>query len=305
MWVALAVLSALCLGCYDVSKKRSLDNNNVADVLLFSLLISSALLLLPLMLSRWIVDKGLIDIARVELIYVPHVGGFEHILIFLKSCLVLLSWICTYVAIKHLPLSVVSPMQATRPMWTLLGALMIFGEVLNGWQWLGVVCALGSIFVFSIVEHRSLTTSAKDKRYYWFLVMAVILGSASGLYDKYMMQRIDHNAVQVYYTFYQSLLMLICWLVRRKYLCEKAGAFHWRWEVAAISVFLILSDYVYLLALTYPESLIAIVSTIRRSGTIIPFLYGILYLREAEPKKKIICLSGVVLGLAFLLLGSL
>ena len=305
MWVVLAVLSALCLGCYDVSKKRSLENNSVADVLLFSLLISSALLVLPLLLSRCVVDRGLIDIAQVELIYVPHVGWQEHILIFLKSCLVLSSWICSYMAIKHLPLSIVSPMQATRPMWTLLGALVIFGEVLNGWQWLGVVCALGSIFAFSLVEHKSLTTSAKDKRYYWFLVMAIILGSASGLYDKYMMQRIDHNAVQVYYTFYQSLLMLLFWLIRRRHLRNTTETFHWRWEVAAISVFLILSDYVYLLALTYPESLIAIVSTIRRSGTIIPFLYGILYLREAEPKKKIACLSGVVLGLAFLLLGSL
>ena len=32
MWVILAILSALCLGFYDISKKRSLQDNSVTDV---------------------------------------------------------------------------------------------------------------------------------------------------------------------------------------------------------------------------------------------------------------------------------
>lgn len=308
MWVLLAVCSALCLGCYDVSKKRSLTDNVVVDVLLCSLLISCGLLLVPLLLSRLCVDRGLIDIANFQLLYVPRVDAYTHGLIFLKSCLVLSSWICSYAAIKHLPLSVVSPLQATRPMWTLLGAVVLFGEVLNVWQWSGVVCALGSIFVFSFVGHSSQKEDVTNKRYYLFLALAIVLGSCSGLYDKYMMRRFDHNAVQVYYTFYQAALMAVVWLIwHRRELSQHHLKLvtHWHWEIAAISVFLILSDYVYLLALTYPDSLIAVVSTIRRSGTIIPFLYGIVYLREPNPRKKILCLLGIVVGLIFLLLGSL
>ena len=309
MWVILAILSALCLGFYDISKKRSLCNNSVPDVLSISLLISSGILAVPLLLSRCCPDM-MAD----TLFFVPRVGLTAHLLIMLKSCIVLSSWVCAYVAIKYLPISVVSPMQATRPMWTLIGAMFLFGERLNGWQWAGVVCALGSIFAFSLVEHRAgkgdIHTPKSRRKYYVCLLLAILIGSASGLYDKYMMRRFDHNAVQVYYTFYQALIMCVATLLinRKRYFSHTAGstaaAFRWTWAIAGISIFLVLSDYVYMLALSDTQSLISVVSTIRRGGTIIPFLYGILVLKEKDPWKKVLCLIGIVIGLLFLAAGS-
>ena len=309
MWVILAILSALCLGFYDISKKRSLCDNSVPDVLSISLLISSGILAVPLLLSRCCPDM-MAD----TLFFVPRVGLTAHLLIMLKSCIVLSSWVCAYVAIKYLPISVVSPMQATRPMWTLIGAMFLFGERLNGWQWAGVVCALGSIFAFSLVEHHAgkgdIHTPKSQRKYYVCLLLAILIGSASGLYDKYMMRRFDHNAVQVYYTFYQALIMCVATLLinRKRYFSHTAGstaaAFRWTWAIAGISVFLVLSDYVYMLALSDTQSLISVVSTIRRGGTIIPFLYGILVLKEKDPWKKVLCLIGIVIGLLFLAAGS-
>ena len=310
MWVILAILSALCLGFYDISKKRSLQDNSVTDVLTVSLLISSLILCIPLLLSR--VCPTMME---GSLFFVPRVGLTAHLLILLKSCIVLSSWVCAYIAIKYLPISVVSPMQATRPMWTLIGALLIFGEVLNGWQWAGVVCALGSIFALSIVEHRAeknapIHTPKSLRKYYICLFLAIVIGAASGLYDKYMMRRFDHNAVQVYYTIYQAVIMFVATLVinRKRYFHHSEqtpkGHFRWTWAVAGISVFLVLSDYVYMLALSDPDSLISVVSTIRRGGTIIPFLYGLVVLKEKDPWKKIACLIGIVVGLLCLAAGS-
>lgn len=296
MWVLFAVLSAVCLGFYDVSKKRALTDNSVTGVLTVSILVSSVILL-----TAW--GIGVID--------VPMVDAKTHGYIFLKSCLVLTSWLCAYGATKHLSLSVVSPMQATRPMWTLAGALLIFGERLNGWQWAGVVCALGSVFLFSFAEvrHKEIRNQLlhEDRRYYILLALAVLTGAASGLYDKYMMRHYDHNAVQVYYTLYQAVLMCIVWAINHKSQIKnhKLNTLSWRWEIVAISVFLVLSDYVYLVALSDPDSLIAVVSTIRRAGTIIPFLYGLIVLREKDPWKKILCLCGILTGLVFLLVGTL
>lgn len=271
--------------------------------------------------------------------FVPKVGARGHLLIFAKSCIVLSSWVFAYISVKYLPLSVVSPMQATRPMWTLVGAMLIFGERLNGWQWAGVVCALGSIFLFSLAskphkEVRSsdrtiedvplttqsrknshaehLNTSNSTRKYYLCLLLAILIGAGSGLYDKYMMRHYDHNAVQVYYTVYQALMMLVIWLCnlwKTRYASE--GTSHsiinrrLLLPVACISLFLVLSDYVYMLALSDPSSMIAVVSTIRRGGTIIPFLYGILILKEPNAGKKIACLTGVAIGLLCLALGSL
>lgn len=303
MWIILAILSALCLGCYDVSKKRSLTANSVVGVLTVSVLISSVILF-----PMWLLSRIYPDMMQHTILYVPHVDLYTHGLIIIKSALVLSSWLCAYIALKHLPLSVVAPMQATRPMWTLMGAVFLFSEILNGWQWAGVVCALGSVLIYSLVERKKDKQEMKGQQTYLvFLIVGILLGSASGLYDKYLMRQYDHNAVQVYYTWYQAIMMLIVAGVNR--IQRERGMvqtlFSWRWEIIGISVFLVLSDFFYLLALTYPDSLIAVVATARRAGTIIPFIYGIVILKEQHPLRKVLCLSGILLGLVFLLIGTL
>lgn len=303
MWILLAFISAVCLGFYDVSKKIALTDNRVIDVLTLSVCFSSLILSIPLILSR-----ACSSMRAESYFYVPALDLEAHLFTILKSLIVLSSWVFAYISLKHLPLSVVSPMQATRPMWTLVGALLIFHEQLNTFQWLGILLAIGSIFVFSFRKpvNRSPLT---DNRYYIALAMAILLGSCSGLYDKYLMRRFDHNAVQVYYTFYQALLMLITWVImNRKNLqspisnlqsIKKIGV------IILISLFLIISDNVYMLALRDPDSMIAVVSTIRRGGAVIGFAYGLIFLHEPEPRRKILCMLGILSGLICLAFGSI
>ena len=274
MWTILAFISALCLGFYDISKKIALRENRVVDVLTISVCISALLLSVPLWLSRLCPE-----VMTGTPFYVPQLDGEAHLYTILKSVIVLSSWIFAYISLKHLPLSVVSPMQATRPMWTLVGALLIFGERLNTWQWIGVCLAIGTIFVFSF-KNKSKIKNQKSK-----------------------------IAVQVYYTFYQALMMLIVWaIVNRKNLkfeiinlksIKKIGV------IALISLFLIISDNVYMLALRDPDSLIAVVSTIRRGGAVIGFAYGLIFLKEPDPWHKVICMIGILTGLICLAIGSM
>ena len=191
MWTVLAFISALCLGFYDVSKKIALRENRVIDVLTISICVSALFLSIPLILSRLCPE-----IMTDTHFYVPPMDKTAHAYTLLKSVIVLSSWIFGYISLKHLPISVVSPMQATRPMWTLIGALLIFQEHLNAWQWIGIVLAIGSIFVFSLGGHRNNRTKLnnQDNRYYIALALAILLGACSGLYDKYLMRQYDHNA---------------------------------------------------------------------------------------------------------------
>ena len=302
-WVLLAFVSSLCLGFYDISKKIALRDNSVVDVLTASIVISSAILAFPLLLSRLAPE-----IAADSFYYVPQLDLRGHLLTIVKSGIVLSSWICAYLALKHLPISVVSPWQATRPMWTLIGALLIFGERLNGWQWVGVTLAIGSIFAFSIGQHRrnKLSKNKQDKRYYIALALAILIGAASGLYDKYMMRQFHHNAVQVYYTCYQAVMMLIVWTIDRYAKGRKTIDLRPTSiiPIVLISVFLVISDNVYMLALQDPDSMIAVVSTIRRGGTVIGFAYGLIFLKEPDPWKKLLSMCGILVGLVCLAIGT-
>lgn len=303
MWTILAFISALCLGFYDISKKIALRDNRVVDVLTISVCVSALVLSVPLFLSRLFPDAMSSSYA-----YVPTMDLKAHLFTLVKSVIVLSSWVFAYISLKHLPISVVSPMQATRPMWTLIGALLIFQEHLNTYQWIGILLAIGSIFIFSFKKPANRSTLT-DNRYYICLALAILIGSCSGLYDKYLMRQYDHNAVQVYYTLYQAIMMLVVWtIINRKNLrfaitnlksIQKIGV------IVLISLFLIVSDNVYMLALRDPDSLIAVVSTIRRGGAVIGFAYGLLFLKEPDPWRKVLCMTGIMAGLICLAIGSI
>lgn len=309
MWTLLAFISALCLGFYDVSKKIALHDLPVISVLTFSILFSSAILAIPLVLSTYFPET-----MAGTLLYVPKLDWQAHLYTLLKSVIVLSSWIFAYISLKHLPISVVSPMQATRPMWTLIGALLLFEERLNSWQWAGVLLAIGTIFVFSFRERREVRRDSEDKRYYICLALAILIGACSGLYDKYLMRRYDHNAVQVWYTFYQAAMMLIVFVVNTAINDGKRSAHNQPkpqpvplkalLPVLLISVFLVISDNVYMLALRDPDSMIAVVSTIRRGGAVIGFAYGLLFLHESNPWRKVLCMIGICAGLICLAIGA-
>lgn len=305
MWTFLAFISALCLGFYDISKKIALRDHPVVDVLTLSVCFSAVLLSVPLICSRFC-PAMMVGTP----FYVPTMDLQAHLFTVLKSLIVLSSWVCAYMALKYLPISVVSPMQATRPMWTLVGALLIFGERLNTWQWIGVCIALGTILAFSFFTRKPRNSrdyrAPRINRYYVALALAILLGAASGLYDKYLMRRYDHNAVQVYYTFYQAVMMMGVWVIEyaRHPRSPRVTGFSGFLPIALISIFLIISDNVYMLALRDPNSLIAVVSTIRRGGAVIGFAYGLLFLKEENPLPKVLCMIGIGVGLLCLAFGA-
>lgn len=298
MWLMLALISALLLGIYDVSKKVSVQGNAVIPVLLSSVLISSGILF-PFLL---------ISFVRPELLegtpfFVPKVDFTTHLLLIVKAVIVLTSWLFAYFAMKHLPITLASPIKATQPVWVVVGGVLIFGEKLNGYQWAGVLVTLVSFFMFSFAGKKE-GFSLRSSKWLWFIILATLSGAVSGLYDKYLLHRFDHMAVQTYYTFYQALIMMMItvflWYPTRK----KTTPFQFRWSIAMISIFLVAADFAYFYALTMPDSLISVVSTIRRAGVVVPFLYGALIMGDKHLKMKAIDMIGVVLGMLLLFLGN-
>ena len=282
----LAFTSAALLGFYDVFKKKSLKDNAVIPVLFLNTLFCS-LIFLPLIIgsaSGWI--------ASGDMFHVPRAGWEAQKYILLKSCIVLASWIFGYFGMKHLPLTIVGPINATRPVMVLIGAFIVFGERLNIYQWIGVALAVASFFMLSRSGKKE-GIDFKHDRWIYFVVLAALLGAVSGLYDKYLMAPkghggvgLDRMMVQSWYNIYQCFMMLammmLIWWPKRK----TTTRFRWDWCIVLISVFLSAADFVYFYALSVPGAMISIVSMIRRGSVIVSFLFGAVLLHEKNLKIK-------------------
>jgi transporter family protein len=297
MWALLAFASAVLLGCYDFFKKVSLKDNSVLAVLFLNTLFSTLIFLPFILLSGGgYISEGLL--------YVPSAGVEAHLLLMLKAVIVLSSWLCGYIGIKHLPITIVSPIQATRPVLVLLGALIIFGENLNGYQWTGVLIAMLSFFLLSRSGKREGINFANN-RWVCFVIMAALLGAVSALYDKYLMQTLEPMFVQSWFNLYQCILMGVIVVVMNMLSpVQRSKRFVWRWSIPLISVFLAIADFCYFSALAQEGSLIAVVSMIRRGSVVVAFAFGALMLHEKNLKSKAVDLLLILVGLFFLYLGS-
>ncbi len=299
MWVFLSFLSAGLLGFYDVFKKLSLRNNAVLPILMVNTIVC-ALFFLPFIVASAFGWSNLIPIGGLE----------QHLLVLVKAVIVLSSWICGYYAMKHLPLTIVGPINATRPVMTLVGALLLFGERLNAWQWSGVVLAILSFFLLSRSGRKE---GIRFSHNLWILLLisAALLGALSGLYDKYLMAPIPQGGaglnrffVQGWYNTYQALLMtgvlLLIWLPVRK----QSTPLRWRASIFMIPVFLTAADMAYFYALSSPDALIAVVSMVRRGSVLVSFLFGALFIGEKNLRAKAIDLLLIFAGMVCLYIGT-
>lgn len=304
MWLILAFLSAALLGFYDSFKKKSLTGNAVIPVLLLNTVFSS-LIFLPL-----IILSATTDVLDGSIFHVASGGWEMHKYVLLKSCIVLSSWLLGYFGMKHLPLTLVGPINATRPVMTLVGAMLVYGEMLNGWQWAGVALAVTSFFLLSLSGKKEGIRFAHN-RWIWAIIGAAVLGAVSGLYDKYLMASpadggvgLDRMAVQSWYNIYQMGMMLAMLLLLWMPVRHKTTPFHWDWAIIGISIFLCAADFVYFYALSLPGAMISIVSMVRRGSVLVSFGFGALVFKEHNLKAKAIDLALVLLGMVCLYIGS-
>jgi transporter family protein len=298
MWVGVAFLSALMLGLYDVAKKRSLMGNAVVAVLWFNTLIST-LIFLPVVFDS---EFSLGILENTALSYEPETP-FSHLLVAIKAVITLSSWLCGYYAMKHLPLSIVGPVNATRPVVVLVGAVLLFGERLNGWQWSGVLLTIASLYLLSLSSKKE--NVRFSSRHAGAMFAAMLLGAVSGLFDKYIISQhsLDPMFVQSWFSIYQlaimSLLLLLIWYPRRD-----IDKFHWSWAIPLISIFVSMADFCYYHAIDMEGSMIAIISMIRRFSVVVSFICAALIFGEKNLRSKALDIVLILVGMILLAIGS-
>jgi transporter family protein len=172
-------------------------------------------------------------------------------------------------------------------------------------QWVGIAVCVFSYIGLSLAGRKEMGHFFSNG---WVVSMLIgtILASCSGVYDKFILQRMNFEpmTVQVWFSIYMLAVQFITtaftWYPTRK----KTTPFQFRWSFIAVAALLIVADRCYFLAVSHEGALISIITVLRRSSVFISFLAGILIFRERKSKLKFVALLGVVLGLCLISLGK-
>jgi len=297
MWLYLGLLSALFLGIHNLCKKHAVNNNAVVPVLLVTILAGLFYLTPFFVLSR--VDA---DLAQDIGFYIPNISLQTHGYIFLKACIMSGSWMLAFSALKHLPITIVTPIRSAGPFFTFIGAMFLFNEQPVFLQWIGFFLIIFSVFLYSRVGKKE-GIVFKNNKWIYAIIGATFLGACSGLYDKFLIQYLHLNpqTLQFWFCFYASSIIIIILAINKFYNSANNTSFKWRWSIPAVGILLQTADYFYFKALQDPDALIMLLSAVKRSQILIAVLVGGILFKEKNKRKKLIPLLGVMIGVGLIL----
>lgn len=281
MWLWTTILSALFLGLYDVAKKQSLKRNGVLQVLLCATALST-LFLCPFL------SKG---------------SAQDHLTLIFKALLVSTSWISGLWGMKLLPLTTASTIKATRPVFVLLFSIILFGERLNAWQWGGSIMAICALYLLSVSSRKEGIRFSSNKGVAC-MALSVVSGAASALYDKHIMSHMEPLFVQSWTNFYITLVLGIILAVMFLFDRKHQEPFQFDWMLLLIAVLITVADFAYFYSLSCEGAMLSIVSMVRRSSVIVPFIFGAVMYKEKRIKGKILDLAVLLCGMAMIIFGT-
>jgi drug/metabolite transporter (DMT)-like permease len=296
-WLMASLCAAGFLGAYELCNKHAVRGNAVLPVLFLSTLCSASIWTALLLFD--VLKPGVLPARFVT----DHLTAAQHIELLLKSAIVTASWVCTYFAVKHLPVSITSPVASTSPLFTLAGGLLIFLERPSHLQMLGITVTLGSFVGLSFAGHAEGVDFRKNG---WvrLMLLGTVLNATSALYDKFLLGRKCYSAatVQAWFSIYLVVLFLplaVGWKCR----WWARGKFHWRWSIPGIALALLIADFLYFTALRDPAALISVVSSIRRGSVLVTFAGGLLLFGEGNGWRKLPAILGLLAGIWLIVLG--
>jgi len=298
MWMYLGLLAALFLGLHSLCKKHSVQGNEVFPVLLGTIssgfLFVGSFYLLSIFYPDYAIDKGY---------HFQSISWETHCFIFIKSAIMTSSWILAYQALKHLPITIVTPIRSAGPFFTFIGAIVIYKESPNLYQWIGFFLIIFSVLLYSRIGKKE-GIDFKRNKWIFAIIAATFLGASSGLYDKFLIQNLSLNpqTLQFWFCLYTILILLVILTITWFPYAEKRQAFKFRWSIIAVGVLLQAADYFYFKALQDPDALIMLLSAIKRSQILIAVVVGGLLFKEQNKRKKLVPLLGIMAGVFLIIL---
>lgn len=276
MWIALVCVYGILKGVRDVIKKKAMEKNSAMEVLFFYTFISF------LFVTPEVKNAISIDFHNI---------GF----IMIKSAIIFIAWICSFKAIKKLPIGFYGIMDMSRVIFATALGVLVLGETLTEHKIVGMALVLIGLLFVNMGKNNG---GEKAKAVYIFLVLVSCLCNAvSELLDKMLMQSMNSGQLQFWYMFFLVVLYLGYMLVTKTKI-------QWRtlyknYWVIILSVLFVIGDKALFIACSKPDSTVVAMTLIKQCSVMVTILGGRLVFKEKRTLYKMLCAAVIIAGILF------
>lgn len=283
IWMLLVLVYGLMKGAREIVKKKCLERNSVVEVLFFYTFLGFIMvLLLPGREEALTLDFGKL----------PY--------IFIKSFVIFLAWILSFMAIKTMPVSMYGVLDMSRVIFATTLAMTFLHERLSVGQMIGMPLVLLGLFLLRVIKGSKDSSEKVSAKTVIFALLSCALNAFSGFLDKVLMKDVTSSQLQIWYMFFLVVLYGLFLLIKRTKVNWKAVAKNY-W-IPLLAVMFIIADKCLFIANSYPESKITIMTLIKQSSCFVTIALGRIVYKEKNILKKSICASVVLAGIVIAIL---
>ncbi len=278
MWIWLVLLYGVLKGVREIVKKKALEKNSTIEVL-FMYTFLSFVLVLPS--------------AGVSLGMEPRFYFYVAV----KSFVIFLAWMCSFRAIKRMPISLYGVLDLSRVLFATLLGVAVLQEALGAFQVTGLFLVSAGLLLLKY-HPRSVRETAADAVEVRYVVMAFascLLNAVSGLLDKILMKDITSSQLQFWYLLFLTLFYLLFILISRtpvnwkRALCNK-----WVW---LLSMLIVIADRALFVANGMEGSRVTVMTLLKQAGCVVTILAGRVLFKEKNTTHKLVCAAVIIAGI--------
>lgn len=284
MWIWLVLLYGVLKGVREIVKKKALQQNSTIEVLFMYTFLSFAMVL-PTAKQAMGVEPRL------------------YFYIAMKSFVIFLAWMCSFRAIKRMPISLYGVLDLSRVLFATLLGVIVLQEALGFPQMIGLLLvSVGLLFLKykpkSLREAGKVAGETVEAKFVVMAFLSCLLNALSGLLDKLLMRDITSSQLQFWYLLFLTLFYLAFILISRTPVnWKRAVCNKWVW---LLSLLIVIADRALFVANGMEGSKVTVMTLLKQAGCVVTILAGRFLFREKNTGHKLVCaaiiIAGIVIG---------
>lgn len=279
MWIAQAALYGVLKGGRDVMKKLALKKSSIVEVLFFYTLLSLVLLLPD--------TKEAIGIFNGSGLYLP--------LIFVKSAIIYIAWMCSFKAIEKLPIGFYGLMDMSRVVITSVLSIILFGESITLGKIIGMILVTDGLVMLN-VSKNSFGGEDVKMRYIVLTLVSCLANSCSEIFDKWFMRPetgVTPAQLQFWYMLFLTVLYLLHIIVKR--IKIDWSMIYKNYWLVLLAVMFVIGDRALFNANRVGD--VIPLTLLKQGAVIVTILGGKLVFKEKNTVFKLLCAVVVICGI--------